>query len=197
MTRTLTITAAEWASVQDGTLWLVREGREFYDMATRLYHPSLPPVEFTLACAPCETCDGDCRLVNLGRFGPPYAPCPDCRIELVRPCLSGCDGWGVIFCGDDDDIGDACDGECEGNGTVTLGHAYAVGQPLPIPPMPDHMADESSYTCDWGHCSEHTVTWRWAFDLHEWLSVCEDHAAQVGPPATLVGKWAQQLAVQP
>ena len=117
MTRSLSITAAKWASITDGDLWLVLPGmcslcieggndHESYGVGPCT--PNLPPLEFVLACAPCETCVNTRQWwdQNAGPTGSDQ-PCPDCRIKLVWPCP-----WP----------------QC--NGTVTLGHAYAVGQPL-------------------------------------------------------------------
>lgn len=34
-------------------------------------------------------------------------------------------------------------------------------------------------SCDWGDCNADAVAVRWAVDLGEWLSVCEDHTLHV------------------
>jgi len=176
--RTLTITAAEWASVQDGTLWLVREGwPEGYESVVS----PVPPVEFVQACAPCEACDGTCFVIfrngDLSEtyYGP--TPCPDCRIELVGPCPDcGGDGWTA-------EHDSSCDGyercyalgcpvqvqcaSCQFTGIATLGHAYAVGEPLL---------------------------------LHDWPGMGISPGmlkalAHAGPVEWLVGKWALRLEV--
>jgi len=96
---------------------------------------SVPPVEFVQACAPCER-------NAWGLDHGPLFPCVVCRIELVGPCPNcNGDGWWVdadpdprtgepgepyqVFC-------QQCGEEGDGAGIVTLGHAYAVGEPLPI-----------------------------------------------------------------
>jgi hypothetical protein len=152
MTRQLTITAAERASVQpDGTLWLVREG-----VTWGTYHleANAPPAVFVQACAPCNLCGGgrhfgvchDCGAMTTGPWCPNCGgdcgdePCPACRIELVGPC-GVCDGDGYFdgwdYSTPDDqrtpeNIETVDCADCDGTGTVTLGHACAIGQPLPI-----------------------------------------------------------------
>ena len=234
--RTLTITAAEWASVRDGSLWLVQEAD--VGQGGLLY----PPVEFVEACAPCETCGNARRrtvrdLSGVETFG---VPCPDCRIELVGPCPT-CNGGGMIaHCGRTDNGSDGpcvlaphadnfpcygegdvasdwspvswCDcgicscgshqawtdqgpcGFCHERprpGTVTLGFAYAVGEPLPIwgfaplhGPEP-HLCVESvpasavlAYPGSIEPLSGDDIT---------------DRITHYGDPSTLVGKYAMQL----
>ena len=185
MTRQLTITAAEWASVQDGTLWLVARGNEHWLMAPD--EPKLisatPPVEFVQACAPCETC-GDQRIAASG--GPGYFKdgrlhhlaggqtimeirCPDCHIELVGPCPH--EEW----LGEPHQMCHRCGQFTDDWGwaggvnqrTITFGHAYAVGEPLL---------------------------------LHDWPGVGISPGmlkalAHYGPPEEQIGKWAIELWV--
>mgnify|MGYP000852483563 CR=1 FL=1 len=234
--RTLTITAAEWASVRDGSLWLVQEAD--VGQGGLLY----PPVEFVEACAPCETCGNARRrtvrdLSGVETFG---VPCPDCRIELVGPCPT-CNGGGMIaHCGRTDNGSDGpcvlaphadnfpcygegdvasdwspvswCDcgicscgshqawtdqgpcGFCHERprpGTVTLGFAYAVGEPLPI------------VLCGSGHglAGEYVVVENarvFCIKNDEFPVESEeltDAFTHYGPPESLVGKWALQVQV--
>ncbi len=211
MKRQLTITAAEWASIRtEGdpatfsatggrmvrTLWLVARGNEHWLMAPD--EPKLisatPPVEFVQACAPCETC-GDQRIAASG--GPGYFKggrlhhlvggqtvmeirCPNCRIELVGPCPN-CPAVGkCAVCGDKG---------IYTNGTVILGHAYAVGQPLPIrrqhPFAP--FGGAGGYVVAWSGCVQ--------FWTHGEVFGLTGRLAHYGPPESLVGRWALQLAV--
>ena len=214
MNRLLTITAAEWASVTDGTLWLVRpkRGEEWTMGPDPQKVADLPPVEFVQVCAPCETC-GDQRIATSG--GPGYFKggrlhhraggqtimeirCPDCRIELVGPCPDcGGDGWTA-------EHDSSCDGyercyalgcpvqvqcaSCQFTGIATLGHAYAVGKPLPIA---------------WGVCDlsvPFVGVWRPPYPPTVlFLDPDEDGTpidlAHAGPVEWLVGKWAIELRV--
>lgn len=126
----ITLTAAEWASVQpDGTLWLAWEGTPC------MAHEFDSPAEFVQACAPCGTCgDGrhfgvchDCWAMTTGPWCPNCGGycgdvhCPYCRVELVGPCQA-CKGMGAAKFRN-------CT-ICDARGTVTLGYAYAIGQPL-------------------------------------------------------------------
>ena len=111
MTRRLTITAAEWASVQpDGTLWLVRQGGQ-------------PPAELVQACVPCVTCGDNRRTFHANDE---HDWCLDCRIELVGPCPD-CDADGCYQKRFPD--GGRATWPCDHRNTVTLGHAYANGPP--------------------------------------------------------------------
>lgn len=211
MTRQLTITAAEWASVQNGALWLVREGVR---QGSGLSSPgpadasgsafggtsgSFPPVEFVQASALYETCGGT-RIEPYP--GGKQNPCPSCRIELVGPAdwcedcqhvpMRHCrlDHHRIMFSG-------------AVIATRTLGHAYAVGQPLPIirgwsRPDGDSSGDVLSI---WkGHYGPDVVMRRaWnATAIQTQYADITDRLAHYGPPESLVGKWAQQFtAVQP
>jgi len=170
--RNLTITAAEWASVTDGTLWIVREGEHpDCDRTYPCIHAAPDePAEFVAACAPCETCD-DTR--NLRHFD----PCPDCRIELVGPC---------VICADEmpthNPIGPYCT-----HTRRTLSYAYAVGQPLPIIHLVHALVGQPSWPnvqINGPDCVTHSD----GPDLAAAL-------AHYGPLESLVGKWALQLAV--
>ena len=221
--RRLTITAAEWASREDGTLWLVREGDKCSCPPSEgyghipfcppcIYEPA-PPVEFVQECAPCDRCEEGCDItmcLDCGEdYGEPcarhltaghhasadpygdsvdcHACCPDCRIELVRPCPT-CRGWtryeGTPWCRP----------QCDQSGSVIIGYAYAVGQPLPItngdvvqvgPPPPD-----SLFVATFEDGSVHVV--HDADYMNEGMTATLAH---YGPSETLVGKWALQLAV--
>lgn len=198
MTRTLTITALERASAQDGTLWLVRDGD--WPKACPLADPEScngehcdcrlgPPAEFVLACAPCETCHSTRRSSEWDVYDMRHnAPCPDCRIKLVGVCPTCAGDTNDEFhpCAKSQRDGQHCncsmeqdhchwcglewlgDGEidcppCKNTKTVTLGYAYAVGQPALI-------------------TAENVG--------HHYYRL-----AHYGPPESLVGMWALQLAV--
>ena len=183
--RTLTITAAEWASVQDGTLWLVREGwPEGYESVVS----PVPPVEFVQACAPCENEDITCHCGCEG-------PCPDCRIELVGLCPR-CDGRGEVKF---DNWGDQCP-RCSSHGTVILGYAYPVGSPLPIIRGWSRSDGDSSgdVLSVWkGHYGPDVVMQR-AWNATAIQTQYADRTAALahyGPPESLVGKWAIELRV--
>lgn len=161
VTRQLTTTAAEWASIRtEGdpatfsatggrmvrTLWLVARGNEHWLMAPD--EPKLisatPPVEFVQACAPCETC-GDQRIATSG--GPGYFKGGRLHhlaggqtvMEIRCPdcCIELvspcllCGGSGRTLGGP---LGEDV-GDCRcamTEGLIVFGHAYAVGSPLPI-----------------------------------------------------------------
>lgn len=203
--RTITLTAAEWGSVQpDGSLWLAWEGDDgCCDGASPICPPCqaepTPPAVFVRACAPCNLCGGgrhfgvchDCWAWSTGPWCPNCGgdcgdePCPACRIELVGPC-GVCDGDGYFdgwdYSTPDDqrtpeNIETVDCADCDGTGTVTLGHACAIGQPLPI------VRDATNGTVLYWPAGNSTAT-----DLTAAL-------AHYGPPETLVGRWAIQLRV--
>ena len=224
---TLTITAAEWASVQpDGTLWLARVGvpcltprscPKFTRQMCR-WGGTHPPAEFVQACAPCENPTHrighksglpECR--NPSELGPgmhvntySFVPCVTCRIELVGPmdrlacgrarCSMGHKAhvWNVQ-CQDDsphrEDV--FCSGYGDGTNykwpTVTLGHAYAIGQPLPIYGDGNPLRQEPHL-----YVSKTGVVW---FASEQGSVNVTRHFAHYGPPETLVGRWALQLRV--
>ncbi len=151
MTRTLTLTPAEWEVLQrDGTAWIVREGEPSPDCAKNWpdaspgdYHPSccrfpkscsadvlFAPAELVAAAAPCATCRGEREVWATPADGPRQykTSCPDCRITLVGECPT-CRGRGRKWRG-----GAPCACEAPGCewGTVTLGYAYADSAVLPI-----------------------------------------------------------------
>lgn len=178
----ITLTAAEWASVQpDGTLWLVREGRrETRSLAPdeygeRVHGIDLPPEGWLAYASTCSSPD---------HFGCVAAghPCPDCRIELVGPCLN------LAHCmnGEDD-----CWCTPETAHTVTLGHAYAIGQPLLIArAVPNGEYIRLTPDNRLQHVRRVGVMWELVADITAAL-------AHYGPPETLVARWALQLrAVQ-
>lgn len=212
MTRPLPITAAEWASVQDGTLWLVREGG--WPKACPLADPTdcngehcdcplSPPVEFVQAAAPCVSCEGSrCDLDMCHNCGNEYEEpcarhqdhgsaicdqgcCPDCRIELVGECPR-CEGTGNELLG----LYRRCTG-CGGTGTVTLGHAYAVGQPLPIYDPDDNRGLDAP-------CLMASTQGVVVFAATRSLvgTIITDRLAHAGPPETLVGKWAMRIELK-
>lgn len=165
--RTLSITAAEWASIKDGDLWLVREART-HEALSAIYGPTqfdgLPPAEFLQACAPCVAV----KHAMSGWNG--AESCPDCLTELVGPCKSptcedSTSGCSAPICGD--------------RGIAHLGWAYAVGQPLPIV---DAVASEKDDGI-WIHVKRHKGI--------SFLLI----PAHYGSPESLVGRWALRLAV--
>lgn len=207
------------------TLWLVREGG--WPKACPLADPTdcngehcdcplSPPVEFVQASAPCDVCDNT-RLVIYRNgdhtetyLGP--TPCPDCRIELVGGCpnLGGSHpvrslGW-EAHCGPV-----AAWGNCHlcNSGTVTLGHAYPVGQPLPIIPTPSYINPRYDITAEqWAEYAKLPMTYicvgndgkAWLVENGRSPTGCQAMPltaalAHYGPPARLVGKWAQQFTV--
>lgn len=202
--RTLSITAAEWANMMtersgQRTLWLVRDADICTDRRHYILRPSphnplgtrrndvhddircanpcgnapdgsrrlqIPPVEFVQACAPCETCGGT-RIEPYP--GGKQHPCPFCRIELVGPMLvestvETADMWR----------------------TVILGHAYAVGEPLPIRSMAERDQWENGIFA--------TANNVYHVNGEQWTDLT-DRLAHYGPPESLVGKWALQLEV--
>lgn len=188
--RTLTITTAEWASVQDGTLWLVREG---VPCATPHSCPKFtrqmcrwggihPPAEFVQACAPCETCHNTTGSNQQhGEFTRwDLLTCPDCRIELVGPCL---------VCQDTLEHYKLPDRMYCSHTRKTLGYAYAVGPPLPIYTPASHPIGTVDHLC-----FDRTLVV--VVNVHEGVETdITDRLAHYGPPELLVGKWALHLAV--
>lgn len=193
-----TVEAQVFARVQPGeSFWLVREA--CYDlrcptcggsaslplgMTCADHRPQrTPPVEFVRACAPCE-CIGKPSYSNIGpdHDGSPDE-CPNCdmgrcRIELVGPCPNDTDGDGDCW-------------HCSKPGQHhTLGHAYAVGQPLPI---------------DWAKCNRsEPFIGAWEPPYPPTVLFAEYgidgtpiSLAHYGDPAGLVGKWAIELRVTP
>lgn len=129
MTRRLTLSAAEEKAIRSAEpgdrIPIVREGVRW---GTEHLEANAPPAEFMQACAPCETChDPIAHMLMVGITGR-YDPCPDCRIELVGPCLV-CKGAGFLV--NDDGYRTLC--SCGGGRCIsTIGHAYAAGKPMPI-----------------------------------------------------------------
>ena len=210
MTRQLTLTAAEWASVQpDGTLWLAWEGTPC------MAHEFDSPAEFVQACAPCGTCgDGrhfgvchDCWAMTTGPWCPNCGgdcgdvPCPACRIELVGPCphpanrltrpLDGNYGAGGQKCRDclayRTDYTDWSPPEA----TVTLGHAYAIGQPLPIVTAISVHENDGPWNAVQVSQSGESLTGVVGYAATDLTAAL----AHYGPPETLVGRWAIMLKV--
>lgn len=263
--RTLPITAAEvpviLAAIQSGEhVWLVQEGQKCAwhnghperspepppPLLRCACDPTKPPVEFTLACAPCETC-GNSRWVDDFDVEPahggdsPMRPCTDCRIELLGPCPM-CGGNGMIaHCGRTDNGSDgpcvlgphADNFPCYGEGDVasdwspvswcscgvcscgshqawteegpcgycherprrgitTLGHAYAVGEPLPI--YGSVREADGAWPCIVVFLDAPKAVMLYDKTTGERIT---DRLSHCGPPESLVGKWALQLAVQP
>ena len=189
MTRQLTITAAEWASVQpDGTLWIVREAG--WPKACPLADPTAcngehcdcplgPPVEFVQACAPCARCK-DTRVIHAETFP---TPCPYCRVELVGPCPT-CKGMGAAKFRN-------CT-ICDARGTVTLGYAYAIGQPLPIQHGDTPFNPDPAEAI---HVARVNGRWKVGYRKGTTIYTITDRLAHYGLPETLVGRWAIQLRV--
>ena len=205
MTRQLTITAAEWASVTDGRLWLVREGERLrtechcspnpptlagqHSPHCNIRRTPAPPVEVVQACAPCP--EPMCRSgeVQYPEWEGDARPCPDCRIELVGPCLL-CGGSGRTLCGPlGEDVGDC--GCVMTEGLITFGYAYAVGQPLPI--ITQDLLTESPVVVVSPLMGQITHIAVWPNVAHTLTAAL----AHYGPPKSLVGKWAIELVVQP
>ncbi len=127
MNRQLSLTpteAGKFAALAVGeSMWNVREGADCtlgdHCYAAHDDNAQHPPVEFVQACAPCEVCKGTRQVKGMWHESPaePLFPCPDCRIELLGPNPTAtswtavCPTWGHL-------------------GTVTLGYAYATGEPL-------------------------------------------------------------------
>ena len=236
MTRTLTITALERASAQDGTLWLVRDGD--WPKACPLADPEScngehcdcrlgPPAEFVQACAPCETCHSTRRSSEWDVYDMRHnAPCPDCCIELVGSCPTCAGDTNDEFhpCAKSQRDGQHCncsmeqdhchwcglewlgDGEidcppCKNTKTVTLGYAYAVGQPLPIilgwqRPDGDSSGDVLSFW-KWHYGPDLVMQRAWNATAIQTQNADRTAAlAHYGPPEALIGKWALQLAVK-
>jgi len=80
--------------------------------------------------------------------------------HLVRGAKGLGDGWQCVDCGQRFDVWPDDSESCAG-----------VAQ-TPDTRPPD---DDDATTCDWGHCNEEGVTWRWADDLKQWLPVCAEH----------------------
>lgn len=200
MTRQLPLTPTEaekFKALPAGeSMWIVREGmcslcieggndHESYGVGPCA--PNVESLEFWRACAPCETCEDHRSLWHIGTMknGRPseWRPCPDCRIELVGPCPEPIhlDNTGCT-------------------GTVTLGYAHAVGQPLPIirgwaRPDGDSSGDVLSF---WpGHYGPACVMQRaWnATAIQTQYADRTTALAHYGDPSTLVGRWALELAV--
>ena len=104
----------------------------------------------------------------------PQRPCPDCRIELVGPCP---------------EPGHALTRVC----TAVLGHAYAVGQPVPIRHWVGFIDPPDG---EWLACSATTVAKQVCHNggLTTYPAIT-DRLAHYSQPESLVGKWALQVQV--
>lgn len=176
MTRTLTLTAAEWEVLQrDGTAWIVRSGARPCLNPHKEPHTH-PPAELVAAAAPCETCRGSRggvaaassgymkggRIRYGGAGGMSLTPvdCWDCRITLI-------DGY---------------DYHC--------GYAYADSAVLPIvatftwATMPEWvlLVDDGRVEL-WGKGDN---------EAHDWADLTEQFAHH-GNLATLVGSYALKV----
>lgn len=190
--RTITLSADEVpkvrAAIESGApVWLVQDG--FDDLDQPSSSPMIP-AEFVQACAPCETCDDTHQLANYAlRY---LYPCPDCRIELVGPCPT-CRGW-TRYEGD----GKVCQ-QCDQSGAITIAHAYAIGEPLPIVQVPFLSVRQTPY--DFAHglrgpLIEVTQNGRvllWTHPDGGFRDITDALAHY--DLATLPGKWAQQFQV--
>ena len=202
MTRQLTITAAEWASVQDGTLWLVREGDDCacssdggtwaggggFALSCPICHDadSVPPAEFMQTAAPCvpsapwhERAHAGCNYLP-GHFSGGALYCNKCG--WAAPCPD----CRIELVGPSD----ACLNPDPMHCAVTLGHAYPVGSPLPIYDLSDQ-----------GHIwpalvilGIHRIIYAESATSESWLAD-GDLLAHAGPVEWLVGKWAIELRV--
>lgn len=207
MTTTINLTPAEapaWRVVPaGGTFRLVRDGEQWPCPPTTCdLNGNHPPAEFVQACAPCETCANPiAHMLMVGIIGR-HDTCPARRIELVGPCPTclGKTGWhgrDVPRTGAHNaDRWFPC-GRCRADhysaptGAVTLGHAYAVGQPLPIRPWASHVDTPEG---EWLACSETTVAKQVCHNgILATFPAITDRLAHYGPPESLVGKWAVEL----
>lgn len=183
MTRHLTLTAIEaqaFAATPVGeTFWLVREG----DTLCGALGP-IAPAEFVQVCAFCNACDA--RLWDHGQNR--KTDCPDCRIELVGPCPI-CSEPTKRHPMDDDVL------MCY-MGTVTLGHAYAEGHPLPISDVwPDKPPADGLMFLPTGRAAYHKASRPtfWLPGQSKGTEFSLRRLAHYGPPETLVGQWAIAL----
>lgn len=209
---TITVSAVEaqaFAQVPPGeSFWLVREGyycmvhrRPFLEYSDSPCQCVIPPAEFVQACAPCEGCEGrqiasaptkcvTCRCTNgtwsddqtwtCRRCGDEWleatfdiGPCPDCRVDLVHTVAEPTGPhtpWST-------------------RGTLTIGHAYAMGKPAPIVHIVQALMNRAP---SWpnvqinGHDIATLVSETDATDLRAAL-------AHYGDLASLVGQWALEL----
>ena len=183
MTRHLPLTAVEAQAFNTTpageTFWLVREGLVLDGTPIR-------PPTFVQACAFCNACDA--RLWDHGQNR--KTDCPDCRIELVGPCPA-CMSAGVVPHGEGTTTMYRCS-----NGTVTLGHAYAVGQPLPISDVwPDKPPADGLMFLPTGRAAYHKASRPtfWLPGQSKGTEFSLHRLAHYGPPETLVGQWAIAL----
>lgn len=219
MTRTLTITSDEWASVHDGHLWIVRKGGRpavvlgCASPAEDGVHsvsysdgvgpcewcgaPVPPPADLLAAAAPCETCRGD-GIDRSFYFGEDR-PCPDCRITLVGECPHDCKRfYGKVpgYLRGSNWAWVPC--WCDGTGTVTLGYAYPASEVLrilapgqdPSPGVDKWVTHICEYS-DRGLC-----LWEYNGGTGNgpgWKVSAALPLAHYGDPAGLVGKWALEL----
>ncbi len=189
MTRTLLVTAAELAAG-----WIVRPGELCHSAECAWSGPPpwpddcrckgqmQPPPNLRAAAAPCETCRGSrwdwASSEDDMEPNDPRLRCHDCRIELLGECQR-CRGTGTLkataeeqrFMADPTLRIHSCLW-CNGDGAVTLGYAYPVGDVLPIvrPALRD--------------TAEHIGVFPASYSF-----------AHYGDPAALAGQYALQIAV--
>lgn len=207
MTRTLLVTAAELAAG-----WIVRPGDLCHsvrcawsgpppwpDHDCRCKGQMQPPADLVAAAAPCETCRGSrwdwASAEDDMEPNDPRLRCPDCRIELLGECQRCC-GTGTLKATAEEQriMADptlrihSCLW-CNGDGAVTLGYAYPVGDVLPIiganddRPPGRHIAPAWLAGGDiWFLCDEH---------LHDVKDITDSFP---GSPA-LVGQYALQIVL--
>lgn len=163
---------------------------------------------------PCPTCNGGGMIAHCGRTdNGSDGPCVLAPHAENFPCYGdgdvASDGSPVSWC--------SCgrcscgslqawteQGPCQycheqpTPGTVTLGHAYAVGQPLPIVQVPFLNVRQTPYDFAHGHTGpllEVTQNGRVLLWTHHDCGFRDVTAnlAYYGPPESLVGKWAVEL----
>lgn len=185
MNRQLPLTPAEAekfkALAVGESMWIVREGRRETRVLTpdeygeRKHTHDLPPAGWLT----------DCAHPDHHGFARAGHPCPDCRIELVGPCPR-CKGAGFLATDNGSFIQRSLCSCGGGRCTATLGYAYAIGQPLPI------VGERNDGQRPRIEVTDHGLVLLFSQDHNSNLT---HRLAHYGPPETLVGRWALQLAV--
>lgn len=52
---------------------------------------------------------------------------------------------------------------------------------LALPDPPPASEEPVGASCDWGHCADPSVGWRWDRQSKRWLPVCARHFEQASP----------------
>lgn len=162
---------------------------------------------------PCPMCGGNGMIAHCGRTdNGSDGPCVLAPHPANFPCYGEGDvasdwspvSWcrcGLCSCGShqawtEEDPCGYCH-EQPAPGTVTFGHAYAAGQPLPIvAAVALHGANLAALSWPNVQVSQRGDALTLASG-NDWSpsSDLTDHLAHYGPPESLVGKWALRLAV--